>query len=220
MGAAGCHGSRADPSERRPAASGAVICRIPRIDGSVQSRRAPASPRLLAVRRDQGARGDRKAGRTRPERDGRCAGAPSTGDRIAARGCKRNRRFATDLHPRHAIIELSTSNLSRSHGLSEIAIISNGDYEGSNMPDLTLSDAEVVRRGREIYDSRIRASVEPVENGRFVAIDIETGDYDLADEAIDAIDRLRERGSNALVYIHRVGRAAAYRIGAKSGHGS
>lgn len=81
------------------------------------------------------------------------------------------------------------------------------------MADTTLSDAEVVRRGRAIYDSRIRSLVEPVQNGRFVAIDIDSGDYEVADAAIDAIDTLDQRHADALYYIHRIGFASAYTLG-------
>ena len=82
------------------------------------------------------------------------------------------------------------------------------------MADVTLSDAEIVRRGRGIYDAQIRAKVEPQQDGRFVAIDIESGDYEVADAAVDAMDKLEERRPNALFYVHRVGRVAAYALGA------
>lgn len=81
------------------------------------------------------------------------------------------------------------------------------------MADATLSDAEIVRRGRAIYDSRIRSLVEPAHNGRFVAIDIDSGDYEIADAAIDAMDRLDQRHADALYYVHRIGFASAYKFG-------
>lgn len=82
------------------------------------------------------------------------------------------------------------------------------------MADMTLSDAEIVRRGRAIYDAQIRSLVEPAQNGRLVAIDIDSGDYEVADAAIDAMDRLDERHSDALYYIHRIGYPTAYTLGA------
>lgn len=79
------------------------------------------------------------------------------------------------------------------------------------MADATLSDAEIVRRGRAIDDSRIRSLVEPAQNGRFV--DIDSGDYEIAVAAIDAMDRLDQRHADALYYVHQIGYASAYTLG-------
>jgi hypothetical protein len=42
---------------------------------------------------------------------------------------------------------------------------------------------EIARRGTELYESRIRALVQPGNDGRILAIDIESGDYAVADLA-------------------------------------
>ena len=39
---------------------------------------------------------------------------------------------------------------------------------------------EIAARGQAIYEQRIRAKVEPEHIGKFLIIDIETGDYELA----------------------------------------
>ncbi len=41
---------------------------------------------------------------------------------------------------------------------------------------------EIGRRGQEIYESRLRALLETEENiGKIVSIDIDSGDYEIAD---------------------------------------
>ena len=39
---------------------------------------------------------------------------------------------------------------------------------------------EIARRGTELYESKIRAIAQPGNDGRMLAIDIETGDYAVA----------------------------------------
>lgn len=44
------------------------------------------------------------------------------------------------------------------------------------------SDEEFARRGKELYEKNIRPQVEAGNKGKIVAIDIETGEFELADE--------------------------------------
>lgn len=73
---------------------------------------------------------------------------------------------------------------------------------------------EVARRGREIYARDVRRQVELEHEGRFVVVDITTGDYEVADDDLEASDRMLERNPDAILYGTRVGERAAYRIGA------
>ncbi|TRT58466.1 MAG: hypothetical protein EWV85_05825 [Microcystis aeruginosa Ma_QC_C_20070703_M131] len=46
------------------------------------------------------------------------------------------------------------------------------------------SKEEFARRGNEIYESQVRSQVEEGNQGRIVAINIETGAFELADDTI------------------------------------
>ncbi len=83
------------------------------------------------------------------------------------------------------------------------------------MPNSGHTSDEVARRGEELYERSVRALVEPENDGRFLALDVESGDYELADEALAASRRLRERRPGAVAYLVRVGRSAAFRIGGR-----
>ena len=72
---------------------------------------------------------------------------------------------------------------------------------------------EVCDRGEKIYEERIKPLVEPQENGKFIVIDIESGDYELDDEMLVASDRLRERRPGSVEYGGMVGYDSAYQIG-------
>jgi hypothetical protein len=73
------------------------------------------------------------------------------------------------------------------------------------MPGLRLPDREIVERGKAIYREQLKSSLEPNQHGRFVAIDVETASYEVADETIDAMDRLQERVPEAQIWVERVG---------------
>ena len=73
---------------------------------------------------------------------------------------------------------------------------------------------EVAERGMAIYNERIRAHVEPGNDGRFVAIDIVTGDYEMDDDDDAASDRLWARHPGIIQFDLRIGYRAAGLIGA------
>ena len=58
--------------------------------------------------------------------------------------------------------------------------------------------------------------MEPQEHGKFVVIDIETGDYELDANDATATRRLQQRRSDAVIYGLRVGYRAAYSLGGGS----
>ncbi len=74
------------------------------------------------------------------------------------------------------------------------------------------SPEEVVRRGDEVFDRVVRPALRPEDNGKFVAVDIETGDYELDADDYAAVTRLRARRPAAEVWLGRVGQRAAYYI--------
>ncbi|MGB8702074.1 MAG: hypothetical protein WCD18_21870 [Thermosynechococcaceae cyanobacterium] len=49
---------------------------------------------------------------------------------------------------------------------------------------LRYSKEEFARRGNEIYESQVRPQVEQGNHGKIVAIDIETGAFELAKDTI------------------------------------
>ena len=72
---------------------------------------------------------------------------------------------------------------------------------------------EVVRRGQALYEERIRAIVEAGHREKFLVLDIETGEYEIDADELAAIDRAKAKNPDAALYMVRVGRPTAYRIG-------
>jgi hypothetical protein len=72
---------------------------------------------------------------------------------------------------------------------------------------------EVAALGGEIFDRQVRPNLRPEDDGKFVAIDVETGDYEVDEDDYAVIARLRSRKPAADVWLMRAGYPAAYRIG-------
>ena len=73
---------------------------------------------------------------------------------------------------------------------------------------------EVGERGQAIYESRLRTLLETEENiGKIVSIDVDTGDYEIADDLLVAGRRLQQRRPDALMYGKRIGYNAVYAVG-------
>ena len=78
------------------------------------------------------------------------------------------------------------------------------------------SKKEFAQRGNEIYETQVRSQVEEGNYGRIVAIDIETGAFEVADTPMIAVDRLYEREPNAQPWVIRIGHRAVFRLGSRS----
>ncbi len=79
------------------------------------------------------------------------------------------------------------------------------------------SREETVRLGREIYERSIRQQVEAGHHGEVVAIDVESGEWTIADSVTDARERLRALRPHAVdVLFERVGYRALYSFGGGS----
>ena len=79
---------------------------------------------------------------------------------------------------------------------------------------------EVGRLGKEIYERKIRPLVYPDQKGRVLAIDVESEDWAIADNEIDAGDRLEDLRGDAYdannVLYWRVGYRALHKWGGGS----
>ncbi len=74
-----------------------------------------------------------------------------------------------------------------------------------------FSKKEFAHRGDALYESQIRSQVEEGNHGKIVAIDIETGAFELADNTIAATDRLYERVPDAQPWVIRIGHRTVHK---------
>lgn len=78
--------------------------------------------------------------------------------------------------------------------------------EPSRSPD------EVARLGAELLERQVQPKLRPEDNDKFVAIDIQSGDYEIDADDYTAVTRLRNRLPLAEVWLGRVGQPAAHRM--------
>jgi hypothetical protein len=83
------------------------------------------------------------------------------------------------------------------------------------MTETTADKAEASRRGHELYE-RIRPEIETSHRDEVVAIDLKSGEYEVADSLLAAAQRLRARIPDARTWFVRVGHDALYRFGPRS----
>jgi hypothetical protein len=78
------------------------------------------------------------------------------------------------------------------------------------------SKEEFARRGDLIYDRDVKPHLKAEDNDKFVAIDIETGEYEIDADELTACKRLRARIPQAQTWMVRVGWPYVHKFG---GHG-
>jgi hypothetical protein len=78
------------------------------------------------------------------------------------------------------------------------------------------SKEEFAQRGDALYESEIRSQVEEGNHGKLIAIDIETGAFELAEAPRIAVDRLYDRYPDAQPWVIRIGHRSVFRIGSQS----
>ena len=76
---------------------------------------------------------------------------------------------------------------------------------------------EAIRLGKEIYKRDILPKVKDNHFGEYVAIEVKTGDWEIADSTMDAVDRLRARNPESDdILCERVGFRTARSFGGSS----
>ncbi len=77
------------------------------------------------------------------------------------------------------------------------------------------SKEEFARRGDAIYENDVRPLLEADDKGKFAAIDIESGMYEIDRDELKAGNRLRARIPEAQIWMVRVGQRSVHRIGGR-----
>lgn len=73
----------------------------------------------------------------------------------------------------------------------------------------------IAERGQKLYEERLRTQLEAENRGKFLIINVETGEYEMDASDLAASRRARDRFPNAPLFTMRIGFPAAYRLGAR-----
>jgi hypothetical protein len=71
----------------------------------------------------------------------------------------------------------------------------------------------VIDRAKRLYANRLRADLESLHMGRYVAIEPESGDHFLGDTFDEAVMAARTKYPSRLSYTLRIGQRAAFSMG-------
>jgi hypothetical protein len=80
-------------------------------------------------------------------------------------------------------------------------------------PQPRYSKEEHARLGTALYERQVRAQVEAGNHGKIVALDIDTGAFELAEDTLTASQRLLARHADAQIWCVRIGYPAVHRFG-------
>ncbi len=85
-----------------------------------------------------------------------------------------------------------------------------GSIMSTTEPHRTLD--ELARLGGEIFERQIRPTLRPEDDGKYVAIDVETGDFEIDEDDYAAVARLRSRRPGTNGWLMRAGYPTTYRM--------
>ena len=80
---------------------------------------------------------------------------------------------------------------------------------------MNTDPTEIVRRGKALYEQRIRAEVEEGNRGKVLVINVETGEYEMDADHLTASTRAA-KFPGAPRYAMRIGAPALGRLGLRS----
>ena len=85
------------------------------------------------------------------------------------------------------------------------------------MPYPRYTSDEISSRGQMLYDQQIQARVDADNKGKFLILDIETGDYEMDENEWVALQRAKTKHPDAAFYIVRIGYPTAHKLEGKFG---
>jgi hypothetical protein len=77
------------------------------------------------------------------------------------------------------------------------------------------SKEEFARCGDAIYEKEVRPQLKASDEGKFAAIDIDSGEFAIDADELRAGNKLRKRLPEAQIWIVRVGSRSVHRIGGR-----
>jgi predicted RNase H-like HicB family nuclease len=80
-------------------------------------------------------------------------------------------------------------------------------------PQPRYSKEEHARRGTALYEQKVRPQVEAGNHGKVVALDVDSGAFEVAEDTLAASQRLVQRLPFAQIWCVRIGYPAVHRFG-------
>lgn len=78
------------------------------------------------------------------------------------------------------------------------------------------SKEEHAGRGTDLYEHQVRPQVEAGNHGKVVALDVDSGNFEVAADTLTAADRLLARYPDAQIWFTRIGHRGVHRFGPRA----
>jgi hypothetical protein len=72
---------------------------------------------------------------------------------------------------------------------------------------------DIEQRGETIFTNSIRPRITKADEGKFVVIDVTSGDYEIDPDHVKALERMLVHHPGDSLYSIRIGSEAAYKLG-------
>ncbi len=76
-----------------------------------------------------------------------------------------------------------------------------------------LTPEQVSELGQKIYDEKLKATLEPKERGRFVAIEVGSGEYFTNDTLLGVLQEAKKKYPDKLFHTIRIGYEGVFKMG-------
>jgi hypothetical protein len=81
-----------------------------------------------------------------------------------------------------------------------------------------LTPKQVAQKGEQIYQEKLKPILEPKENGKFVTIEVNSGEYFLGDSLLEALQQARQKYPDRLFHTIKVGAEGVFKMGTYGKH--
>lgn len=81
------------------------------------------------------------------------------------------------------------------------------------MAQFAASKRSIGDQAEELYNARIKYELSDEQLGEFIAIEVNTGEFEVGGDALSAMTALHERIANAEVFLMKHGSMHAYTLG-------
>jgi hypothetical protein len=85
-------------------------------------------------------------------------------------------------------------------------------WERTEMWQTKYTSEEIRRRAEEIYRREIRPKLTPADKGKFLVVDIESGDYEMDEDDLSAAEILKARRPNGVFFGLRARYTSSYTL--------
>lgn len=75
-----------------------------------------------------------------------------------------------------------------------------------------LSLQQIEKKGQEIYENKLRSQLEPFKNGKYVAIDVESEKYFVANTLEEALLQAQKKYPNHLFHTVKIGSSGVFKV--------